>query len=123
MLIGHHFGERMMLVSRRQFRIEFTTSKRRRRRWWLCWSESDDNPTTGRMATRRKFSVATGWVWCLLVLSGFLQVSEECPPVCECKWKSGKESVICANAKTKLVGIPSGLDPGTQVRENLNDFH
>lgn len=51
----------------------------------------------------------------VLVLLGMCQVSEECPAVCECKWKSGKESVICANAKTKLTEIPSGLDPGTQV--------
>ncbi|OXA57588.1 Leucine-rich repeat-containing protein 4B [Folsomia candida] len=51
----------------------------------------------------------------LLALSLFCQVSEECPVVCECKWKSGKESVICANAKTKLTAIPSGLEPGTQL--------
>lgn len=51
----------------------------------------------------------------VLALLGMCQVSEECPAVCECKWKSGKESVICSNAKTKLSEIPSGLDPGTQV--------
>jgi len=55
----------------------------------------------------------------VLVLLGMCQVSEECPAVCECKWKSGKESVICANAKTKLTEIPSGLDPGTQVSKLL----
>lgn len=55
----------------------------------------------------------------LLALLGMCQVSEECPSVCECKWKSGKESVICANAKTKLTEIPSGLDPGTQVSAKI----
>lgn len=55
----------------------------------------------------------------LALVLGLCQVSEECPAVCECKWKSGKESVICANAKTKLTEIPSGLDPGTQVSLTL----
>lgn len=51
----------------------------------------------------------------LLTLSSFCQVSEECPQPCECKWKGGKESVICANGKPKLTAIPNGLEPGTQV--------
>lgn len=37
----------------------------------------------------------------------------ECPRLCECKWKSGKESVLCLNAN--LSGIPSKLDAGTQI--------
>lgn len=37
----------------------------------------------------------------------------ECPRQCECKWKSGKESVLCLNAN--LSGVPIELDPGTQV--------
>ncbi|GAB0089050.1 Leucine-rich repeat [Sergentomyia squamirostris] len=37
----------------------------------------------------------------------------DCPHVCECKWKSGKESVSCINAN--LTFIPSKLDAGTQV--------
>ncbi|CAH2000147.1 unnamed protein product [Acanthoscelides obtectus] len=36
-----------------------------------------------------------------------------CPPQCECKWKSGKESVICLNANLSV--IPLQLDAGTQV--------
>lgn len=37
----------------------------------------------------------------------------ECPRLCECKWKNGKESVMCLNAN--LSGIPKKLDVGTQV--------
>lgn len=37
----------------------------------------------------------------------------ECPRLCECKWKSGKESVLCLNAN--LTGLPPLLDAGTQV--------
>lgn len=37
----------------------------------------------------------------------------ECPRLCECKWKSGKESVLCLNAN--LSGIPNKLDAGTQI--------
>lgn len=45
----------------------------------------------------------------------------DCPHLCECKWKSGKESVSCPNAN--LSSIPLHLDAGTQVlnlsRNNL----
>lgn len=37
----------------------------------------------------------------------------DCPRLCECKWKSGKESVICLNAN--LSSVPLELDAGTQV--------
>lgn len=37
----------------------------------------------------------------------------DCPRLCECKWKSGKESVLCLNAN--LTGLPPWLDAGTQV--------
>lgn len=37
----------------------------------------------------------------------------DCPRLCECKWKSGKESVICFNANLSVV--PLHLDRGTQV--------
>lgn len=37
----------------------------------------------------------------------------ECPNSCECKWKSGKESVLCLNAN--LTNIPNKLDSGTQI--------
>ncbi|XP_044749067.1 uncharacterized protein LOC123309846 [Coccinella septempunctata] len=36
-----------------------------------------------------------------------------CPSLCECKWKSGKETVICLNAN--LSHVPLHLDSGTQV--------
>lgn len=37
----------------------------------------------------------------------------ECPNVCDCKWKDGKESVMCIN--TNLTTIPENLDAGIQV--------
>lgn len=37
----------------------------------------------------------------------------ECPRLCECKWKSGKESVVCSNAS--FTTVPPNLDSGTQV--------
>ncbi|KAJ4429846.1 hypothetical protein ANN_22050 [Periplaneta americana] len=33
--------------------------------------------------------------------------------LCDCKWKSGKESATCVNAR--LTEIPKGLDAGTQI--------
>jgi netrin-G1 ligand len=37
----------------------------------------------------------------------------ECPRACECKWKNGKEAVLCVNGN--LSTIPDELDAGTQV--------
>jgi hypothetical protein len=89
-------------------------------------SEGDDHRF--KMCKRiwsRKCVKWKGWpstnywlVICFIVLSVFCQVSEECPVSCECKWKSGKESVICLNPEAKLESIPAGLDPGTQVTKN-----
>lgn len=39
---------------------------------------------------------------------GVTAVAESCPSFCECKWKDGKESVICVNAN--LTSIPTKLD-------------
>ncbi|XP_065158435.1 uncharacterized protein kek3 isoform X2 [Atheta coriaria] len=51
----------------------------------------------------------------LVVLLGFwLRVLvADCPRLCECKWKSGKESVICLSANLSVV--PMHLDAGTQI--------
>lgn len=50
----------------------------------------------------------------LMVLAfGVSATLGECPHLCECKWKSGKESVVCLNAN--LSGIPGKLDAGTQI--------
>lgn len=40
-------------------------------------------------------------------------VRADCPRQCECKWKSGKESVQCLRAN--LTGLPPFLDAGTQI--------
>lgn len=39
--------------------------------------------------------------------------SADCPRHCECKWRSGKESALCARAG--LTSIPPRLDPTTQL--------
>ncbi|TMW46248.1 hypothetical protein DOY81_008672, partial [Sarcophaga bullata] len=53
-------------------------------------------------------------LWLLCCLSNIFHKSlAECPSVCECKWKSGKESVLCLNAN--LTHIPAPLDAGTQA--------
>lgn len=42
-----------------------------------------------------------------------IKTTGDCPRVCECKWKSGKESVLCRF--TNLTEIPKHLDSGTQL--------
>ncbi|KAL5245075.1 hypothetical protein ACI65C_012485 [Semiaphis heraclei] len=42
----------------------------------------------------------------------------DCPAACECKWRSGKESAICASAN--MTAVPRHLDYGTQLLD-LND--
>ncbi|XP_041988258.1 uncharacterized protein LOC121739769 [Aricia agestis] len=51
------------------------------------------------------------WVWLALALAA--AVSAECPRHCECKWRSGKESALCARAG--LTAVPPRLDPTTQL--------
>lgn len=49
-----------------------------------------------------------------LIFSFYAQMLlSDCPRLCECKWKSGKESVTCTNAN--LSNVPSDLDGGTQI--------
>lgn len=49
----------------------------------------------------------------IILVFGIPGLVGECPHLCECKWKSGKESVLCLNAN--LNGIPTELDASTQV--------
>ncbi|XP_055916864.1 uncharacterized protein LOC129949433 [Eupeodes corollae] len=61
-----------------------------------------------------KFSLSSSSLLVLMMyaaLSG--QLMADCPNLCECKWKSGKESVLCLNAN--LSQVPQRLDAGTQV--------
>ncbi|CAF4862722.1 unnamed protein product [Pieris macdunnoughi] len=51
------------------------------------------------------------WVFVMLALAA--AVSAECPRHCECKWRSGKESALCARAG--LNAVPPRLDPTTQL--------
>lgn len=57
--------------------------------------------------TRAVVVWACMWAWLLL------EVSAECPKVCECKYRGGKELVVCRNAH--FIDIPRGLPPSTQV--------
>lgn len=50
----------------------------------------------------------------IIILWYYSRLTEAvCPRLCECKWKSGKESVFCVNASLSLV--PLQLDAGTQI--------
>ncbi|XP_013136802.1 PREDICTED: uncharacterized protein LOC106101958 [Papilio polytes] len=49
----------------------------------------------------------------LLMLVSAAAISAECPRHCECKWRSGKESALCARAG--LTSVPPRLDPTTQL--------
>lgn len=49
----------------------------------------------------------------LLMLLSAAAISAECPRHCECKWRSGKESALCAHAG--LTAVPPRLDPTTQL--------
>ncbi|XP_045480186.1 uncharacterized protein LOC123684784 [Harmonia axyridis] len=65
---------------------------------------NDDPPTNPKMLYPVIF----------IVLCFYLHTAmADCPSLCECKWKSGKETVICLNAN--LSHVPLHLDSGTQV--------
>lgn len=58
--------------------------------------------------------VASGLIAVLLLSAGALCGAwADCPSACECKWRSGKESAICAGAN--LTAVPRQLDYGTQL--------
>ncbi|KAJ2950033.1 hypothetical protein O0L34_g11371 [Tuta absoluta] len=52
-------------------------------------------------------------MWVLLVLALASAATADCPRHCECKWRSGKESALCARAG--LTAVPPRLDPTTQL--------
>ncbi|XP_055298703.1 uncharacterized protein LOC129566638 [Sitodiplosis mosellana] len=57
----------------------------------------------------------------VVLLFGSIETMAACPHLCECKWKSGKESVLCLNAN--LSAIPTKLDAGTQILDlSRNDI-
>ncbi|EEB18764.1 leucine-rich repeat-containing protein 24 precursor, putative [Pediculus humanus corporis] len=49
----------------------------------------------------------------MMFLLNVIKTTGDCPRYCECKWKSGKESVLCTNAN--MTEIPKQLDSGTQL--------
>ncbi|XP_037870420.1 uncharacterized protein LOC101742788 [Bombyx mori] len=52
-------------------------------------------------------------MWVLVMLALAAVATADCPRHCECKWRSGKESALCARAG--LSSIPPRLDPTTQL--------
>jgi len=55
-----------------------------------------------------------------LILNGH-QVEGQCASMCECIWRSGKQTALCANQS--LINIPSGFSSSTQVLIlNNNNF-
>ncbi|XP_044254955.1 leucine-rich repeat-containing protein 24-like [Tribolium madens] len=60
------------------------------------------------------------WVYCLVLLGVLVESSSSCPVSCSCKWKNGKQTVICSGKS--LPDIPDGLDPGTQVLDFSGNF-
>ncbi|KAH8378327.1 hypothetical protein KR093_010740, partial [Drosophila rubida] len=69
------------------------------------------HPPVATVSIRLLSALPLGQLLWLLCCLG--QLRAECPSVCECKWKSGKESVLCLNAN--LTHIPQPLDAGTQL--------
>ncbi|XP_028175003.1 uncharacterized protein LOC135072806 [Ostrinia nubilalis] len=58
-------------------------------------------------------------MWVLLMLALAAAATADCPRHCECKWRSGKESALCAHANLKAV--PPRLDPTTQLLDLSNN--
>ncbi|XP_037975106.2 uncharacterized protein LOC119693991 [Plutella xylostella] len=52
-------------------------------------------------------------MWALLLLGVCAAAGADCPRHCECKWRSGKESALCARAG--LAAVPPRLPPTTQL--------
>lgn len=59
--------------------------------------------------------VVAGGLIAVLLLSASVLCGAwaDCPARCECKWRSGKESAICADAN--MTAVPRHLDYGTQL--------
>ncbi|XP_022171378.1 uncharacterized protein LOC111034436 [Myzus persicae] len=62
-----------------------------------------------------------GLIVVLLMLSACVVCGAraDCPAACECKWRSGKESAICASAN--MTAVPRHLDYGTQLLDLTNN--
>lgn len=50
---------------------------------------------------------AVVWAWVATT------VSTGCPKICECKWRDGREMVVCQ--KANFIDVPRGLESSTQV--------
>lgn len=63
------------------------------------------------------FHVVCGALFVMLLIDIVPQIkgatAAECPYYCDCKWKNGKETIMCMNIN--ITKIPYRLDTGTQV--------
>lgn len=73
------------------------------------------NRGLGCRAPLSPLGARAAWLWAWLWALAFTQLGAlaDCPKVCECKWRDGKEVVTCRDAH--FIDIPRGLDPSTQV--------
>lgn len=60
------------------------------------------------MGAAAPYLLVTVVMWCVASVG-----TTSCPTACECKWRNGKEAVLCLSRN--LTAIPSLLDAGTQV--------
>lgn len=76
----------------------------------MCWPASPSPPSPPWSSAN-----VAGGLMAVLVLStsALCGAWADCPAACECKWRSGKESAICAGAN--LTAVPRHLDYGTQL--------
>lgn len=60
----------------------------------------------------------------LTISSASMLSSPFCPSMCQCKWRSGKKTVLCESAS--LTSIPNSIESDTQVlnlnENDLNEF-
>lgn len=58
-------------------------------------------------------------IWMLVLVMPTL-LGADCPQFCDCKWKNGKEAIICSN--TNFTNVPDSVDHGTQMLDLSRTF-
>ncbi|RZF43208.1 hypothetical protein LSTR_LSTR014458 [Laodelphax striatellus] len=76
------------------------------------------SPPASRMTSscgRQQLMTSPGGGWLLVLVAVLVTCGADCPSMCECKWKNGKEAVLCLQAN--LTGLPpqGQLDASTQL--------
>ncbi|UYV60182.1 kek1 [Cordylochernes scorpioides] len=68
---------------------------------------------TGASMKKKQFLSRSLQVYAVLLLNVLADAKSNCAPGCSCKWKSGKQTAECIEAK--LLGVPLDLNTNTQV--------